>query len=388
MFCTETAAPSMRRILLDKCGLVCHDISLWYGDVRPIDHVEHWCATMPPEHPTHAHHLAKSDVPQLLLLEGVFAPGSVPMGPDIVQLIVAKEPATSALCMIEGFDLEACKTHYDGVQVHVRSPGQTLGLETVCALPQRNLAQAYVSAVDSLESGMPERQHEFAKRFNIKAALRTIPPDLWQAAGFGPYGYGERQRRRYESMLLSRILSTYTDGVRLPTGCCIEHVQGLDERHRYIVRYVIMFGSRAGVSNAHVLRPHSYNTHTVGGHLCTHMPLKLAHKSHLARVVKHSEHGIHPCFAPLFVHTTAIPIPLLATCAPICHSTSHKKVSLEEWRSTPSVASASSTTRSRRSTSAPRLSPRLNDRRSCHTPPAAWFTCIYIHSKHCHTPLV
>ena len=56
---------------------------------------------MSPHHPAHATHLA-TVVPQVLPPDGVLTPGRVPVGPDIVQLIVAKEPATSALCMVEG----------------------------------------------------------------------------------------------------------------------------------------------------------------------------------------------------------------------------------------------------------------------------------------------
>ena len=236
VYCTQEAAPDMRHTLLYECGLVCAEIANCYDNIRAVHQVEYWHGTMPLDHRTYAAHLQEFETPEQLRQEGAFVPGSVPMGPCFLQLIVGVPPSTNALDMVRNFDLQCCMTHYDGAKFHIPSPGQTLEYKTVCARPQRDLAESFVSTLTTLEASKTATRR--AKELNIRSALAVVPPSLWQAAGFTPYGPAEQARRRCEAMRLGDIQHAYLTGERKPWGCCIEWIQGWDGRYCYITKYV------------------------------------------------------------------------------------------------------------------------------------------------------
>jgi hypothetical protein len=226
----------MRHTLLHECGLVCADIASSYDNMCAVYQVEYWHGTMPLDHRTYADHLQEFDVPEQLRQEGAFVPDSVPMGPCFLQLVVGMPASTNALDMVRNFDLQCCKTHFDGANIHIPSPDETLGYVTICARPQRDLTEAFVCALTTLEPNLSLMTRR--RELNIRCALAVVPPGLWEAAGFTPYGPAEQARRRREVMRLGDIQHAYRTGEMKPWGCCIEWIQGWDERYCYVKKYV------------------------------------------------------------------------------------------------------------------------------------------------------
>lgn len=120
VFCTYSVANRVRNILLDKYNMVCCQFWRAYdADSLLLDHVEGYAPRPSWYSATHMEGalekgrmlIERYDIRDSINMEFPYDP-KLPRG--FLQLIVGKEHVTSPYAMIQSFDLNVCRTSFDG----------------------------------------------------------------------------------------------------------------------------------------------------------------------------------------------------------------------------------------------------------------------------------